>query len=95
MVVSYTVVAKTWFNWLQFSNSTDFGVKDPIFGLDISFYVFKLGFLKDLNNIFIIIIALFIILTFIYYAVLMIAKPPQSSSESEKLHPFEIGRAHV
>lgn len=91
VVVSYTVVAKTWFNWLQFSNSTDFGVKDPIFGLDISFYVFKLGFLKDLNNIFIIIIALFIILTFIYYAVLMIAKPPQSSSESERLHPFDEG----
>ena len=31
-----------WAGWLQFKNSTDFGVKDPQFGLDISFFAFKL-----------------------------------------------------
>ena len=31
-----------WRNWLLFKNSTDFGVKDPQFGLDISFFVFRL-----------------------------------------------------
>lgn len=31
-----------WSTWLQFKNSTDFGVKDPQFGLDISFFAFKL-----------------------------------------------------
>ena len=31
-----------WATWLQFKNATDFGVKDPQFGLDISFFAFKL-----------------------------------------------------
>ena len=31
-----------WRQWLQFTNSTPFGVKDPQFNLDISFFVFKL-----------------------------------------------------
>ena len=31
-----------WSTWLQFKNSTDFGVKDPQFGKDISFFAFKL-----------------------------------------------------
>ena len=31
-----------WREWLLFRNSTEFGVKDPQFGLDISFFTFKL-----------------------------------------------------
>jgi len=31
-----------WREWLLFTNSTSFGTKDPQFGLDISFFVFKL-----------------------------------------------------
>ena len=31
-----------WSTWLQFKNATSFGVKDPQFGLDISFFAFKL-----------------------------------------------------
>ena len=31
-----------WREWLLFRNSTDFGVKDPQFGLDIAFFAFKL-----------------------------------------------------
>jgi uncharacterized protein len=31
-----------WRQWLLFTNSTPFGVKDPQFGLDVSFFVFKL-----------------------------------------------------
>ena len=35
-----------WREWLLFTNSTTFGVKDPQFGLDISFFVFKLPMLQ-------------------------------------------------
>ena len=31
-----------WREWMLFRNSTDFGVKDPQFGLDISFFAFRL-----------------------------------------------------
>lgn len=31
-----------WREWMLFKNSTDFGIKDPQFGLDISFFAFRL-----------------------------------------------------
>jgi uncharacterized membrane protein (UPF0182 family) len=37
-----------WEKWLQFKNATSFGVKDSQFGLDISFFVFKLPFFEAL-----------------------------------------------
>ncbi len=37
-----------WERWLQFRNATPFGVKDSQFGLDISFFVFKLPFYEAL-----------------------------------------------
>lgn len=33
-----------WSTWLLFKNSTEFGVKDPQFNLDISFFAFRLPF---------------------------------------------------
>jgi uncharacterized membrane protein (UPF0182 family) len=40
--------ASQWHNWLLFRNSVDFGIEDPQFHRDISFYVFKLPFLSFL-----------------------------------------------
>ena len=37
-----------WESWLQFKNSTTFGIKDSQFGLDVSFFVFKLPFYQSL-----------------------------------------------
>ena len=37
-----------WESWLQFKNATTFGIKDSQFGLDISFFVFKLPFYEAL-----------------------------------------------
>ncbi len=37
-----------WSSWLLFKNSTPFGVKDPQFGLDISFFAFRLPFWQTL-----------------------------------------------
>ena len=35
-----------WKDWLLFRNSTPFGTTDPLFGMDVSFYVFNLPFLS-------------------------------------------------
>ena len=35
-----------WREWLLFKNATDFGVTDPQFGLDISFFAFRLPMLQ-------------------------------------------------
>jgi len=37
-----------WSSWLLFRNSTPFGVKDPQFGMDISFFAFRLPFYQTL-----------------------------------------------
>ena len=37
-----------WSSWLLFKNSTEFGIKDPQFGMDISFFAFRLPFLQTL-----------------------------------------------
>ncbi|MEY3893727.1 MAG: hypothetical protein RIR78_505 [Actinomycetota bacterium] len=37
-----------WSSWLLFKNSTPFGVKDPQFGMDISFFAFRLPFFQTL-----------------------------------------------
>src|SRR3954453_9637808 len=39
-------VSAQWQSWILFSNSTSFGIKDPQFHKDISFYVFRLPFLQ-------------------------------------------------
>src|SRR3954452_16221763 len=39
-------VSGQWQNWILFSNATKFGIKDPEFGKDIGFYVFRLPFLQ-------------------------------------------------
>ena len=38
--------AGAWQTWLMFANQVPFGVKDPQFGLDISFFVFTYPFLR-------------------------------------------------
>ncbi|NLT26329.1 MAG: UPF0182 family protein [Microbacteriaceae bacterium] len=37
-------VANSWPAVLQFLNSTPFGIEDPVFGMDVGFYVFQLPF---------------------------------------------------
>jgi uncharacterized membrane protein (UPF0182 family) len=45
-IVMASGVSAQWQSWILFSNSTSFGIKDPQFNKDISFYVFRLPFLQ-------------------------------------------------
>lgn len=51
--------------WLLFSHSVPFGVSDPVFHVDNSFYVFRLGFLRFLSGRFFAILMVTIIVTVI------------------------------
>lgn len=39
-------VSQQWRSWLLFTNRVDFGITDPLHGLDVGFYVFQLPFLR-------------------------------------------------
>src|SRR5436305_6213977 len=45
-LIMCSCVSAQWQSWILFSNSTSFGIKDPQFHKDISFYVFRLPFLQ-------------------------------------------------
>lgn len=76
LIVSVTSAAVTWMNFQQYTHSTSFDLKDPLFNLDISFYVFKLAFLTQANNIVLGIVIGVVIITLLYYGILMTVRTP-------------------
>ena len=84
LVTAFYAVTNLWFEILQFANATDFDIKDPIFHFDISFYIFKLDFLKQLNEMLIGIVLLFIVVTVIYYAILLTMHSPDIFEQDDE-----------
>lgn len=76
-IATMATTTQLWFEILKFSNSTSFGIADPIFNLDVSFYVFKYSLLTQINQILIGLVLAFVVLTFIYYLFLMSVRRPK------------------
>ena len=83
ILVTFVSVTQLWFEILKFANSTGYDISDPLFNIDISFYIFKLAFIKELTQILIGVIIAFAILTLIYYAILLSVRTPQMFTEKE------------
>lgn len=67
-----SIVSGTWFQILQFFNSESFGVVDPIFNNDMSFYIFKLPLINTLIDFVMNILFLLIVVTVLFYGYLTI-----------------------
>ena len=76
MLVSYITATSMWYDGLMFSNATDFNIKDPVFHHDVSFYIFRYEFLKDLNALLITITFLYFAITLGYYCLLIVMRKP-------------------
>ncbi len=76
LLAAVPISNRLWFQMLQFANSTDFNIADPIFGYDVSFYVFKLEFLSEINNLLIPIIIGFAVVNVIFYLLLFRYRKP-------------------
>lgn len=87
VVATYFAVTRLWFQTLQFLNSTNFDIKDPLYKQDISFYVFKLNFIEQLNAMAIMLIVAFALLTFVYYMVLLTVRTPKVFERVEEAEP--------
>ena len=66
-----------WFEALKFMNATDFSITDPLFKMDISFYVFKLAFIEQLNTLVIGLVIGYVIISVIYYSLLLSMRTPE------------------
>lgn len=70
LFISINIAMNYWYVILQFLNSVDFNVSDPIFGMDVSFYVFKLPLLNLLISVSRTIIVVIGIITVAVYLVI-------------------------
>ena len=75
-LVAYVTASSLWYDGLMFGNATDFGIKDPVFHHDVSFYIFRYEFLKDLDALLITITFLYLALTLGYYCLLIVMRRP-------------------
>lgn len=84
-------VTSLWFEILKFANSTGFNISDPLFNIDISFYIFKLEFLSSLNELMIGIILGIVAITIVYYMILMTVRTPDMFKEEVQSAPTGEG----
>ena len=98
VVTTYFAVTRLWFQTLQFANSTPFDIKDPLYNIDISFYVFKLNFIEEINSILILLIMAFAILTVVYYLILLTVRTPrifetvEENTQEEEVFEYDDDR---
>ncbi|MEG1416263.1 MAG: UPF0182 family protein [Clostridium sp.] len=67
LVVSLMFTQNFWYKILEFINATPTGVKDPIFSLDASFYMFKLPLIKSILSLLMFIVVVLGIIALIFY----------------------------
>ncbi len=83
-IFSYAMSNK-WLQLLYFKNSTNFNIKDPIFNIDVSFYVFKLPFINSVIILTSITLVISLIISIIAYA--YIFRWVESFEELKELFP--------
>ena len=83
VVLSITTIAGLWFQILQYMNATEFNLADPLFGQDLSFYMFRLEFLDALNSAGINMIVTLLGLTVLFYALLVSFSRPKAGIQAE------------
>ena len=83
-VGTFFIASMTWFEFLKFTNSTAFDISDPLYNLDVSFYLFKLELIKQINTIALGIIIGFAAITIIYYMLMMTLRRPLIFEEASE-----------
>ncbi len=67
LIFSYSFASGYWYTILQFGNAVSFNQKDPIFGLDVSFFVFKLPLIESLYSTMLSLLIMLLVITFLSY----------------------------
>ncbi|HEY8890684.1 MAG TPA: UPF0182 family protein [Clostridium sp.] len=61
-IFSFTFASTYWDMFLKFINAVSFNVKDPIFNIDVSFYIFKLPLIESLYSFIMTLLVLLIVI---------------------------------
>lgn len=81
--------AGTWLTYLKSSHSTNFDLNDPLFGLDIGFYIFNLDWLDKLNELILAAVIGMAIVTLIYYVYLLTVRTPDIFKRDDEPEPAD------
>ena len=66
-LVAYSFANQYWYVILQYFNSTDFNQIDPVFNMDISFFVFRLPMYDMLNSLALSVVVMLVVTTVVIY----------------------------
>ncbi|WP_032123283.1 UPF0182 family protein [Clostridium amazonitimonense] len=80
-LISYITASTYWYRILQFSNSVNFNIKDPIFNKDVSFYMFKLPLIQSLFAAMMVFLIVLLVLTFVAYVAM---------NTKDKIHNIDL-----
>ena len=89
LMLSYSFAVNYWYTILQFRNAVSFGEKDPIFGLDVSFYVFRLPLIQSLFSTLLSLLLMLLVITFMAYFVVSARNTLDGTIRMKKVPDFK------
>ncbi|MGE5628742.1 MAG: UPF0182 family protein [Solirubrobacterales bacterium] len=93
--ISYTFASTYWYTILQFTNSVSFNVLDPLFSMDVSFYVFKLPLIESLYGTILSLMVFLIIITLLVYFVLNAKDKIAGGIKAKKMPDFKAMNSNI
>lgn len=76
LLLGFIFSSALWFNLLQLIYGNDFGLKDPIYNMDVSYYLFAVPFLQEVLRLGIMTIIIWVLVTLGFYGVVLQQYPP-------------------
>ena len=89
-VVAGMIGSNQWMTWLSYRHATWFGVRDPIFGQDASFFVFQLPWLEFVRDL-----LLAVMVVALAGSVLISLLPGRVAGGSGPMAPLRVARRHL
>ncbi len=89
-ILSLLITNNLWYRILEFSNSTSFNVKDPIFSKDMSFYIFKLPLLEQIYSVGVMSLFIIAFVTIVFFVGMFLMK-----GQARVIEDFKAGRINI
>ncbi len=74
--VAYVISNNYWMEILKYLNKTNFGIKDPIFGKELSYFIFSFPLISSIFSLAVNLLIVLAIITVAYFLILYMSNPP-------------------
>ncbi len=92
LLASITLASSVWYEILRFFNSTSFNVADPVYGNDVSFYMFKLPLIQQIYYMLTGFVFMIAVLTLVFYLLMMSVRRPTLFDMNRDTQEMKIPR---